>query len=105
MSEDSTPRPPHDCAEMRNFLEDPDIPLVYWDKYREYGLKILDGGSAIQRIYYCPWCGQELPESLRKEWFDEMERLGLKPGDENIPPSFQSGAWWRDRAANEQYNK
>jgi hypothetical protein len=101
MSKDSVDPPPHGCEEMLKFLEDPDIPLAYWGKYREYGLRILDGGSAIQRIHYCPWCGQELPSSLRREWFDALEWLGLNPGDPNIPHSFRSGAWWRADGANE----
>ena len=48
---------PHDC---------PDILIVYFSKYDEYGIPIRDGGSSIVTIHFCPWCGTKLPESKRK---------------------------------------
>ena len=27
-------------------------------------------------INFCPWCGTQLPESLRDRWFEELELLG-----------------------------
>jgi hypothetical protein len=74
---------------------DPDIPIEYNDKFREYGIRILDGGSAILRISHCPWCGCELPASLRDEWLECLKALGLEPGDPEIPKKFLNSDWWR----------
>jgi len=82
---------------MVSALEDDDVPLVYWDKVREYGIKILDGGSAILVIQFCPWCGTALPTSLRGERADELERQGFSPLAEDLPEEFRTGAWWRAR--------
>ena len=60
-----------------------------------YGLIIHDGGRSSVRITHCPWCGTKLPESLREEWFDRLDRLGLEPGDPAIPESMRSDDWWR----------
>jgi hypothetical protein len=66
-------------------------------KFREYGIPILDGGSSFQEIAYCPWCGRKLPESLRDEWFEELERLGLDPSEDKVPEEYSSGQWWSHR--------
>lgn len=75
----------HCCDEMEAHLADSDIPIQYAPRFREYGLKILDGGSAKQLIHFCPWCGSRLPKSLRDEWFERLERLGLDPEDSRVP--------------------
>ena len=78
-------------------LETEDIPLVYWDKVREYGIRILDGGSAITVIQFCPWCGAVLPSSLRGDRADELERAGFNTLSPDLPEEFRTGAWWRAR--------
>lgn len=87
---------------MKTFLEDPRIPLKYYPIVREYGL-ILKNSSAIQLIFYCPWCGEKLPESLRNKFFEilnneyEIEpELDIK-NDPNIPEEFKSDEWWKKR--------
>ncbi|WP_157600067.1 DUF6980 family protein [Saccharospirillum impatiens] len=87
----------HCCSEMDVHLDQKDVPIFYEDKYREYGIKVLDGGSARQTIKYCPWCGKELPKILRNEWFDYLEKnFGFTNGDDPaIPEVMKSGAWWR----------
>jgi hypothetical protein len=65
--------------------------------FREYGLLVHDGGESIIVIEYCPWCGVRLPESLRDEWFDQLEGLGVDPDCENVPEAFLIDAWWRSR--------
>lgn len=82
---------------MSRSLAEPHAAIVYLSKFREYGISILDGGSAFQEIRYCPWCGGKLPLSLRDEWFDELERLEMEPGDENIPHEYLSDEWWLQR--------
>lgn len=79
---------------MRRFIEDDRVPIVYEPKFREYALALVES-DAQQLIHYCPWCGAELPDSLRDRFFDDMERLGVDYPDESPPPQYSSDAWWR----------
>ncbi|GAA3293073.1 hypothetical protein Dvina_43700 [Dactylosporangium vinaceum] len=74
--------------------DDPDVVVVYMPRFDEYGLPIRDGGTSMVVIGYCPWCGARLPESRRDAWFDEMDRLGLDPWEDELPEEFQTDAWW-----------
>jgi hypothetical protein len=98
----------HCCDEMRRQFERvcdqhpdrfdcPDCFVHYSPKFREYGLIVHDGGSSSCRMRFCPWCGTKLPESLRDEWFAEMERRGIDPWEGEVPAEFQSSAWWAAR--------
>lgn len=82
------------CANLVGFAADPEVPLVFNNRFREFGLKILDGGTAVQEIRFCPWCGKRLAESLRDQWFERLSKLGLEPGDPDIPQSMLSDAWY-----------
>lgn len=81
---------------MERFLQAGEIALVYNTKLREYGIKLLDGGSSVQVISCCPWCGRRLPSSLRDDWFDRLESLGLEPEDSNVPIEMQTDTWWKN---------
>ena len=82
------------CDEMTRFAADENVAVVYRPKFREHGILYLDGGTSKQSIYYCPWCGKKLPDSLRNAWFDRLEELGIDPDEDSIPEEFQSDAWW-----------
>ena len=82
------------CEEMKEHLRGGEVAIEFLGKFREYGISYLDGGSSIQTIRYCPWCGAQLPASLRERWFDEIERLGLEPGDANIPEKYLTERWY-----------
>lgn len=82
---------------MGRHLSDGKVGIRYLERFREYGIKILDGGSAISMITYCPWCGVRLPPSLRDEWFDILGELGLEAGDPQIPEEMSSDLWWQRR--------
>lgn len=56
---------------------------VYW---------VLAGG-AKQQLFYCPWCGDQLPPSQRDRWFDELDALGIDPDQEVVPERYRSGVW------------
>ena len=84
----------HCCQDMHDALAE-DVAIVYIPKIREYGIRILDGGTSYKIINYCPWCGLRLPESLRDQWFDEIRRLGLEPGSEDLPIDYRTDSWWR----------
>ena len=72
-----------------------DSSVVYNPKFREYGVRVLDGGSSSIEIIFCPWCGQHLPGSLRDAWFAKLDELNLEPEDRSIPEELFSDAWWK----------
>lgn len=49
-----------------------------------------------QEIWFCPWCAKKLPDSLRDEWFEALEKLGLDPTEDEIPPDYRDETWWRN---------
>tara|TARA_R110002126_G_scaffold12416_2_gene53956 strand:- start:215 stop:472 length:258 start_codon:yes stop_codon:yes gene_type:complete len=75
-------------------LADGETLLTYNPKLRELGLRVLDGGTSVIVLRHCPWCGQELPSSLRDEWHDRVEALGMEPIDPNLPPELRTAEWW-----------
>jgi len=83
----------HCCEEMIGRLSD-ETAVIYVAKFREYGIRVADGGSSFIRLRFCPWCGVQLPGSLRDEWFEALERRGLEPHSEHLPPEFLSDSWW-----------
>jgi hypothetical protein len=93
------------CEGLFIHLSDGEVGVVYSREIREYGIKILDGGTSIQVIRYCPWCGAELPEPLRDEWFDTLRDMGYPdPCDDDIPSHFRSDKWWKDKYGSIQWN-
>jgi len=63
--------------------------------FNEYGLIVHDGGSSSITIEFCPWCGTQLPESLRDRWFDELEALGFdNPFEQDIPKKYKTNEWY-----------
>lgn len=92
----------HCCELMDMFLKDPKIPLKYYPMAREYGMS-LNHSSAVQLLFYCPWCGKKLPESLRDKYFDLLENeYHVEPEfdiqqDPNVPAEFKSDEWWKKR--------
>ena len=85
----------HCCPDMNQNLENRHNALIYIPKFREYGIRVLNGGSAFQEIQFCPWCGKKLPPSLRDEWFSRLEKLNLEPDDPKVPKELLSDAWWK----------
>lgn len=71
----------------------PDALVGFIAKFQEYGLIVHDGGTSSVRIHFCPWCGQRLPESQRDRWFDELERRGIDPWEDEVPAELQDGSW------------
>lgn len=88
--------PPHACEMMMVALNEPDTPVDYFDKMREYGIYILDGGTSFLGFQFCPWCGDQLPPSLRVQWFKIFRSLGLE-NEDDLPPDLRDGTWWRER--------
>lgn len=64
--------------------------IKYDNRFDEYWVI---AGSARQCLFYCPWCGEKLPDSKRDEWFDAIEALGLDPWHDKLPAAFLSDKW------------
>lgn len=92
----STVELPHACENMLAAVRDSRIPVVYYSKFREYGI-LIDGGPATLLMEYCPWDGTKLPRSLRNEYFDLVHGMGLELESKNLPREFTSDEWWRTR--------
>ena len=87
----------HCCSDMGDAIADSDSLTTYVPRFREYGIRILDGGTSCKQIDFCPWCGRRLPASLRSKWFDELERRGIDPVvRESWPEEFDDERWWID---------
>ena len=87
----------HCCDAMTLYLHEDSLPLAYVPKFREYGLRVLDGGTSYIVLTFCPWCGARLPSSMREAWFDAVEKLGLEPESPALPLPYRSDLWWRNR--------
>src|SRR5450432_834507 len=87
----------HCCVKMTESLKG-ETAIVFVPKFREYGISVFDGGSSFVAIRFCPWCATPLPASLRDEWFNALEKLGLDANSEDIPREFLTEAWWRKEA-------
>ncbi|MBS0351340.1 MAG: hypothetical protein JSR33_09175 [Proteobacteria bacterium] len=88
----------HCCQKLTKEINRSKIFLLYIKNLREYGIRILDGGTSFQSVYYCPWCGAKLPHSLRNEWFDTLDSMGFDdPREQDIPLDYKSDAWWRKK--------
>jgi hypothetical protein len=53
---------------MRTAVESEEISIDYAPKFREFGVRVLDGGTSGILLNVCPWCGMRLLSSLRDEW-------------------------------------
>ena len=88
-----------DFPSLFRAARDENSPIVYRGKYREFGVRVLNGpdgrpGEAIDLLAYCPFTGRQLPSSLRDLWFDRLEGLGYDPADGGIPEEYETEKWW-----------
>lgn len=83
----------HCCQQMQANLASQELHLSYISKFREYGIDYADGGSSHQTIQFCPWCGSKLPASLRTQWFEELDAIGVDV-DGEIPQIYSDSEWW-----------
>ena len=86
------------CDRLRLAVTSDDVPVVYEPKYREFGVRVLDGGTSYIELLYCPWSGDKLPSSLRERWFEELERRGIDPGADVVPEEFCDSRWYEKDA-------
>jgi len=71
--------------------------VVYDEIFNEYYFRIKKG--LIQCINFCPFCGENLPESMRESWFEKLDSLGIQVSildiekNDKIPSQFKSREW------------
>lgn len=92
---------PHCCLTMDAELIKKGAILHYSQAFREYGINI-PKSTGCMVIDYCMFCGKKLPMSLRKKWYDILEKeYGLESPDEEdkkkIPKEFLTDEWWKNR--------
>lgn len=107
----------HPCKEMADAAADRRIMIRHNPTLWAYGVRILDSGYSTHdqeaedgtgvsdKIYYCPWSGELLPDNLVESWEDIAEtEFGIDwencSGDEAdllVPPEMHSDQWWRIR--------
>lgn len=88
------------CEQHPDPLGCPDKLLEYVPKHNSYGLLIRDGEDGYAQsqivIRYCPWCGTSLDPNYGDAWFDELDALGLEPGDD-LPAELTDAIWWQNK--------
>ena len=87
----------HCCELMTEYLTYKEIPVRYIANVREYGIRVLDGGTSFIVLKFCPWCGQKLPDSLRDARFDELNALGFDMFSDDMPVKFKTDKWWKEK--------
>jgi len=116
MSKSINKKKDHCCKAMAFFLDEEKVAVFYNDIYREYYLGRSSFTDIRHVIYYCPWCNNKLPISLRKVYFDvlyddykifyfppteecskvvsekEYEEVGCV-----LPKEFKTDEWWKKR--------
>lgn len=85
---------PHASKTMRAAIADLRTPLEYEPRLREYRIPRRESESS-QTLDFCPFCGAQLPPSLRDAYGDKLEALGLEFFEEP-PEPFRSDRWWRN---------
>ena len=84
----------NECSQHPDPFDCPDSLIHYFPRFDEYGLVIHDGGSSVQLINYCPWCGSNLPASKRDQWFSALGALGYDhPLTQEIPKEYLTDEW------------
>ena len=85
------------CEKHVNRWRCPDATVVYSPKFNEYALPL--NSHAGLTIRFCPWCGTELPPSVRDRWFADLEAIGLSDpwGNDRrrVPSSYRTSEWWQ----------
>ena len=90
------------CARHPNRWRCSDAKVIYSPRFNEYFLPDRSTRSvAGQTICFCPWCGVELPDSLRERWFAELAEMGLTDpwGDDRarVPVVYRTAKWWQSQ--------
>ncbi|MBA1157340.1 DUF6980 family protein [Microvirga mediterraneensis] len=93
-----------DHPELLKHACDTEVPIIYDPSIREFGVSVLDGGYCQMSFRFDPWSGKPLPTSLRDEWFEAIEALGIDPWNDKdkTPARFNDETWWKDSYVSEK---
>lgn len=93
-----------DYPDLLRHACDIEVPITYSPSFREFGVSVLDGGSSSIGFDCDPFSGKPLPTSLRDEWFEAIEALGIDPWEDKdkIPARFNDETWWKERYVSEK---
>jgi hypothetical protein len=97
------------CHAMSLWIQDIDCPFMYnaYDRYYTMTApKTLMQKNSVwpcYKVYFCPYCGMNLPKDLIDERFEILEKeYGIDdPYDpiqkKLIPEEFMTDEWWKKR--------
>ena len=89
------------CESLDFFIKEKEYPILYSKAYRSFDMRVLDGGSSVIVMKYCPWCGEKFPKELTDTFFSELSKcLNKDAGLDDIddaPKEFQTDEWWKKR--------
>lgn len=97
-----TKKTSHCCTPMAQFIDDPRLYTEYSPRFRSYYIK-LHYQYGVREIFYCPWCGTNLPKGLFDEYLKILEKEyqiddPIRAEEtEMLPEEFQSDEWWKRR--------
>ena len=77
-----------------DILESDESALIARPKFREYAILSISNGASYIPIAFCPWCAIRLPSSLRHEFFNRLDALGIEQPDGQRPEEFKTDRWW-----------
>lgn len=87
------------CEQFAFHLQEKEKIIVYQPYFRLYLLRANYWNTAT--IYFCPWCGNKLPENLANSFFEtiqtELETLVMTDELHKLPQEFQTDEWWKKR--------
>ena len=92
----------HCCQLMDKFIDDSRVGISYSKVFREYYIDLLSE-LPKQCVFYCPFCGHKLPQGLRDEYFEILEKeydidnYWDEEQEKNIPEEFKTDEWWKKR--------
>lgn len=94
----TNPNTKHCCELMTNIINCKGSRIHYLPQFREYYVE-RNGTSAVDILYFCPWCGKNLPESTRDQLFEILEKeYDIDDDlDEQVPAEFKTDEWWKKR--------
>lgn len=100
------------CTMLDDIIQSKEYLIGYSPMFREFYMTLLDSRNDVgffvgkqsrpmQCLNWCPFCGAKLPSSLRTEWHDILNDMGIEEPlfkDEHcVPDDFTTDKWWKDR--------
>lgn len=82
---------------MRYAVESDDVPIAYNAKFREYGMRVLDGGTSVIQLIFCPLCGQRLQRASEWRGSPNWQKRGIEAYEGEVPPKFDDDRWYSTR--------